>query len=55
MLSFDGEPHSLILVHAVLIPESFKKIEAKIATERILDDLAVPLSLTGGPNSDFDA
>jgi hypothetical protein len=52
VLSFDGEPHGVILAHTVLIPESLEEIEAEIATKRLLDDLAVPLSLTGGPYSD---
>ncbi len=52
VLSFDGEPHSVILGHTVLIPESLEEIEAEIATKRLLDDLAVPLSLAGGPHSD---
>jgi hypothetical protein len=52
VLSFDGEPHGLILVQTVVIPESLEEIEAEIATKRLLDDLAVPLSLTGGPHSD---
>ena len=52
VLSFDGEPHSIILVHTVLIPEPLEEVEAEIATKRLLDDLAVPLSLTGRPHSD---
>ena len=52
MLSFDGEPHGVIPVHTVLLPESLEEIEAQIATKRLLDDLAVPLSLPGGPYSD---
>ena len=52
MLSFDGQPHGVILVHTVLIPESLEEIEAEVATKRLLDDLAVPLSLTSGPHSD---
>jgi len=52
VLSFDGEPHGVILAHTVLIPESLEEIEAEIATKRLLDDLAVPLSLSGGAHSD---
>jgi len=52
VLSFDGEPHGVILTHTVLVPESLEEIEAEIATKRLLDDLAVPLSLPSGPHSD---
>ncbi len=52
VLSFDGEPHGVILAHTVPIPELLEEIEAEIATKRLLDDLAVALSLAGGPNAD---
>ncbi len=52
VLSFDGEPHGIILLHTVPLPEMFEEIESEIATKGLFDDLAVPLSLTGGPHSD---
>jgi hypothetical protein len=52
VLSFDGEPHGVVVVHPVLVPQSLEEIEAEIATKRLLDDLTVPLSLTSCPHSD---